>query len=136
MGKKSLSKEFVTESDDDDRKTEKVKKVKKGKEYLPSYDEAVETSSDEEKHPSDDIVTLELKRQVEELKKQLSAKKEEAPEPKELALKVSTKGCVSLYGIRRFPVSYYKTEWERILGFRKEIKAFIKENESVLPEKK
>ena len=32
-----------------------------------------------------------------------------------LSLKVSKKGCLSLAGIRRFPLSFYTEEWETIL---------------------
>jgi len=50
-------------------------------------------------------------------------------------LKVSEKGGVSLYGMRRFPVTFYKDEWERILDLADEIRAFIRENEAALKRK-
>lgn len=49
-----------------------------------------------------------------------------------LALKVSEKGAVSLYGIRRFPVTFYKSEWERIIGHVDQVKAFIEVNAASL----
>ena len=54
---------------------------------------------------------------------------------KELRLAVSQKGGVSLYGIRRFPITFYKEEWERILGMANEIKAFLSEHDGELKTK-
>ena len=51
---------------------------------------------------------------------------------RELRLKVSEKGGVSLYGIRRFPVTFYADEWDTILGKADDIRAFIGENEGAL----
>jgi hypothetical protein len=48
---------------------------------------------------------------------------------------VSEKGGVSLYGLRRFPVTFYADEWERILGMSDEIRAFIGENGAALKRK-
>ncbi len=67
-----------------------------------------------------------LKRQVEELKAQLASEK--AKSQSALRLQVSQKGAVSLYGIRRFPITFYKDEWETILGMDQEIRDFIAEN--------
>ncbi len=54
---------------------------------------------------------------------------------KEIRLAVSQKGGASLYGIRRFPITFYKEEWERILGMADEIKAFLSEHEGELKSK-
>ena len=43
-------------------------------------------------------------------------------------LKVSAKGGVSLYGVRRFPITFYPEEWNRILDMRDEIRAFLREH--------
>jgi hypothetical protein len=71
-----------------------------------------------------------LKKQVEELKAQLET--ERAKSEKSLSLKVSQKGGVSLYGIRRFPITFYLEEWEQVLGMEAEIRAFLAEHESEL----
>ena len=55
-----------------------------------------------------------------------------ASKGRERRLQVSEKGGVSLYGIRRFPVTFYKDEWELILGMGEEIRKFIHENEPKL----
>ena len=52
-----------------------------------------------------------------------------------LRLQVSAKKAVSLYGIRRFPVTFYADEWGKILGMADEIRAFIRKNESELKRK-
>ena len=54
---------------------------------------------------------------------------------KSISLKVSEKGCVSVNGLRRFPVSMYMDEWETILGAKDEILQFIKDNKSSLSHK-
>ena len=52
-----------------------------------------------------------------------------------LSLKVSEKGGLSVYGLGRFPVTLYKEQWVKLLGFSGEIESFIKENESQLKTK-
>jgi hypothetical protein len=51
---------------------------------------------------------------------------------KQRRLKVSEKGGVSIYGIRRFPITFYADEWDILLGMEDEIRTFIRENESGL----
>ena len=58
-----------------------------------------------------------------------------ANQNKSLRLQVSAKGGVSLYGIRRFPVTFYLEEWERILGMADEIRDFMTENQTNLKRK-
>ncbi len=53
----------------------------------------------------------------------------------ELHLKVSAKGAVSLYGLRRFPATFYADEWEKILAKADEIRDFIREHGSELKRK-
>lgn len=52
-----------------------------------------------------------------------------------VTLKVSEKGAISLYGLGRFPLTLYATQWERVIGFGDEIKAFIRENKGKLATK-
>jgi hypothetical protein len=52
-----------------------------------------------------------------------------------LSLRVSEKGGVSLYGLRRFPVTFYADEWEKLLGMADELKRFIRENDTKLKRK-
>ena len=74
-----------------------------------------------------------LQREIERLRAENAALKER--ESKSLRLQVSAKGGVSLYGVRRFPVTFYLEEWEKILGMADEIQAFIRDNEGKLKRK-
>ena len=51
---------------------------------------------------------------------------------RKLSLKVSEKGAVSLYGMGRFPVTLYGTQWERLLDHADEVRAFLIANASLL----
>lgn len=75
----------------------------------------------------------ELKRRVEELESQLKAEKSKSK--REIRLQVSAKGGVSLYGIRRFPVTFYQEEWHKILGMSDDIRGFIAEHAGELTTK-
>ena len=68
----------------------------------------------------------ELRRELERLKAENVALK--AKDRRATYLKVSEKGGVSLYGMRRFPITFYREEWDRILGMADEIQAFLREN--------
>lgn len=65
---------------------------------------------------------------------QLRADKK-ARDNRELTLKVSEKGAVSLYGLGRFPVTLYKEQWQKVFPFVDKIKSFIAENDSRLKSK-
>jgi hypothetical protein len=74
-----------------------------------------------------------LKSELERLRAENEALK--AKERRGTRLQVSEKGGVSVYGLRRFPVTFYADEWERILGLSDEIRAFIRENDAALKRK-
>ena len=74
-----------------------------------------------------------LKQEVERLRAENEALK--SKETRGLRLQVSAKKGVSLYGIRRFPVTFYADEWEKILGMTDEIQSFIRENAAELKRK-
>lgn len=74
-----------------------------------------------------------LQQEVERLRAENEALK--TKETRGLRLQVSAKKGVSLYGIRRFPVTFYADEWEKILGMTDEIQGFIRENEAELKRK-
>ena len=49
-----------------------------------------------------------------------------------LTMKVGQAGGVSVYGMGRFPVTLYKSQWEKLLDNADEIRGFIKANEDRL----
>jgi hypothetical protein len=52
-----------------------------------------------------------------------------------LSAKVSEKGAVSVYGLRRFPITFYASEWEALFSHADKIKKFIKANAKELKDK-
>jgi hypothetical protein len=74
-----------------------------------------------------------LKAELERLRAENAALK--AKEKRGTYLRVSEKGGVSLYGMRRFPITFYREEWERILAMGDEIRAFIAEHAGELKTK-
>jgi hypothetical protein len=69
-------------------------------------------------------------KRIAELEKQL----EEAKNNK-VQIKVSTKGAIQINGIRRLPITLYKTEMETILDMKEKIIKFIQENKDDLATK-
>ena len=51
---------------------------------------------------------------------------------KSIVVKVSPKGCVQVNGIRKFPITFYKNEWETLFSLRDRIEDFIVENDDAL----
>jgi len=78
----------------------------------------------------------ELRRQHEELVREnelLKLKKmRSAPSG---GLKVSPKGALSVYGLGRWPVTLYKSQWASLLDMKEKILQFIKENDQMLKSK-
>ena len=54
---------------------------------------------------------------------------------RQMSLKVSEKGGLSVYGLGRFPVTLYKEQWVKLLAMTEEIRAFIAANEATLKTK-
>jgi hypothetical protein len=52
-----------------------------------------------------------------------------------LYCKVSPKGGMSLYGLQRMPVTLYIEQWERLLAFADDLRAFLKEHDAELKRK-
>lgn len=66
--------------------------------------------------------TKALQARIAELEAKLKAKE------RAITLKVSEKGCVSLYGFGRFPVSLYGNQWQKLIEMAPEITAYIEAN--------
>ena len=50
-------------------------------------------------------------------------------------IRVSEKGAVSVYGLGRFPITLYQSQWVKLFGMIEEVKSFIEENKAALTEK-
>jgi hypothetical protein len=50
-------------------------------------------------------------------------------------MKVSEKGALSVYGMGRFPVTLYKSQWKALLARKEAIEAFIEAHDGELREK-
>lgn len=74
-----------------------------------------------------------LKAEIEQLRAENERLKKRTE--RAMALKVSEKGGVSLYGLGRFPVTLYKEQWTRLLDMADEIRAFIEANAGKLKTK-
>ncbi len=72
----------------------------------------------------------ELQAEIERLRAE--NEKLKRPSRGQMALKVSEKGALSVYGLGRFPVTLYREQWEKLLGMADEIRAFIQENDAAL----
>ena len=63
-----------------------------------------------------------LRAEIERLRlENASLKKKAAP----ISMKVSEKGGLSVYGLGRFPVTLYKSQWLKLLDLSDEIREFI-----------
>ena len=78
---------------------------------------------------------MDMKSELERLRRENEELKQGKKRGGNLYLKVSQKGAVSLYGMGRFPVTLYKEQWLKLLGFGEEIKQFIQENDGQLKTK-
>lgn len=74
-----------------------------------------------------------LKAELERLRRENEALKRGVA--KGVALKVSEKGGVSVYGLGRFPITFYKEQWIKLLDMAEQIRAFIAEHEGELKSK-
>jgi hypothetical protein len=58
-----------------------------------------------------------------------------AAQQSKLTLKVSEKGALCVYGLGRWPVTLYRSQWTRLLAAHDAIEAFITANADRLAEK-
>ena len=76
-----------------------------------------------------------MKAEIERLKAENEALKNNKNSRGVLSMKVSEKGALSVYGMGRFPVTLYKEQWIKLLSITEDIKKFIVENDSKLKSK-
>jgi hypothetical protein len=77
-------------------------------------------------------VQLHTPEEMQKIIAQLQAQLAAANAPKALTCKVSAKGALSVYGLGRFPVTLYRSQWERLMAAQGQISAFIKANDTLL----
>ena len=75
--------------------------------------------------------TLTLQQQIAELMAE-NARLRAAKGKQGVTLKVTEKGGVALYGMGRFPVTLYRSQWDKLLANVDQIKGFIEANASSL----
>jgi len=74
-----------------------------------------------------------LKAEIERLRAENESLKK--PARRQMSLKVSEKGALSVYGLGRFPVTLYREQWEKLLGMADDIRNFIRDNDQALKRK-
>lgn len=52
-----------------------------------------------------------------------------------VSFKVTEKGAVSLYGLGRFPVTLYQSQWDRVFSETENLKKFMEENKDKIAAK-
>jgi hypothetical protein len=64
----------------------------------------------------------------------LKAKLDAKPAGRKVSMKVSEKGCVSVFGgnIRKFGATFYAAEWQSILDHADDLRQFIKANDKLI----
>jgi hypothetical protein len=55
-----------------------------------------------------------------------------AAKARAVTMKVSEKGAVSIYGMGRFPMTAYASQWQKVLDMADDIRAFIETNKASL----
>ncbi len=81
--------------------------------------------------------TTDLQAQLAALQAENAKLKREASKTKGagISCKVSAKGACSVYGLGRFPVTLYKTQWTKLLDNVEMIKAFLEAQSELLADK-
>jgi hypothetical protein len=72
-------------------------------------------------------------KKIKELQEQLKAMKELVPtakSPSGITVKVGEKGNLVIYGLQRFPISLYVSQFEKLMGVKEMIENFIEQNKS------
>jgi len=77
----------------------------------------------------------ELEAQIAALMAENANLKAKAPKAPGLTCKVSAKGAMSVYGIGRFPVTLYRSQWENLFSHSDKLVEFLKANEASLKTK-
>lgn len=72
--------------------------------------------------------TEDMIRELAKLRAENERLKAAKAQPRAISMKVGEKGGLSVYGLGRFPVTLYRGQWERLLGAKDDILAYIEAN--------
>ena len=86
--------------------------------------------TDTNENITNDTTESELRAQLADLQRENAKLKVKKERP--IGLKVSEKGGVSMYGLGRFPVTLYKSQWLKLLERKDEVAAFIEAHDGEL----
>ena len=75
----------------------------------------------------------ELKSDIERLRAENEALKK--PARGHMYLKVSEKGAISVYGLGRFPITLYRSQWDQLVAAIPDLQAFMTINAALLSTK-
>jgi len=78
------------------------------------------------------LTMVEMQAQLAALTAQNAELKAKQPHPPKPTCKVSVKGALSLYGLGRFPVTLYRSQWESLFANADNVRAFIEANAAAL----
>ncbi|MFZ9889036.1 MAG: hypothetical protein ACO3JL_16185 [Myxococcota bacterium] len=73
-----------------------------------------------------------MRAELERLREENKRLKEGGTKSRDISLKVSQKGALSVYGLGRFPVTLYREQWTRLLERKDEILRFLEDNQDQL----
>jgi len=76
-----------------------------------------------------------MKAELEKLRAENEKLKADKNKPRDITMKVSQKGAVSVYGLGRFPVTLYQEQWGKLLAKKDDIIEFIEHNKADLKKK-
>lgn len=76
-----------------------------------------------------------LRAELERLRDENKRLKESGSKGRDISMKVSQKGALSVYGLGRFPVTLYKEQWAKLLERKDELLQFIEDHQDELKTK-
>lgn len=76
-----------------------------------------------------------MQAEIERLKAENAKLQTEANKPVRATFKITDKGGMSVYGLGRFPVTLYKSQWEKLLSQADQIREFMAQNADKLSDK-
>ena len=78
---------------------------------------------------------MDAQEELEALRAKVAKLEAEKGKVKEISLKVSEKGGLSVYGLGRFPVTLYKEQWARLLDHADAVREFLEAHDGELKSK-